>query len=147
MKRADILTSLVLIALALVGIFWAVPRETVAGEPGEIAPADLPTIALWVIVGCAAWQLVTSHRRADGKANPIDRFAALFIAIAALALVAALLGIWWLGYIAGGVACILAIGAALRPTGVTWAWLVAVALALPVGIYVLSWHGLRLSLP
>lgn len=147
MKRADILTSIVLIALALIGIFWAVPKETVAGEPGEIAPADLPQIALWVIVGCAAWQLFASVRERQSKANPLDRFAVAFMAAGTLTLITALVGIWWLGYIAGGVLCILGIGAAMRPTGVTWAWLIAVALALPVSIYVLSWHGLRLSLP
>ena len=71
----------------------------------------------------------------------------LFLALGTAVLVAALLGIWWLGYVAGGVVCILAIGALMRPTGLTWAWLAAVALALPIGVYVLSWHGLRLSLP
>ena len=147
MKRADILTSIVLIALALVGIFWAVPTETVAGEPGEIAPADLPQIALWVIIGCAAWQLFASVRGGKAKANPLDRFAVVFMAGGTLTLITALLGIWWLGYIAGGVLCVLGIGAAMRPTGLTWAWLLAVAVSLPVGIYVLSWHGLRLSLP
>lgn len=147
MKRADILTSIVLTILALIGIFWAVPQETVAGEPGEIAPADLPKIALWVIVGCAASQLLSSLRSDETKANPLDRFAILFLAAGTAVLVAALLGIWWLGYIAGGVLCIFLIGAAMRPKGTTWAWLVMVALALPIGIYVLSWHGLRLSLP
>lgn len=147
MKRADILTSLVLIALALVGIFWAVPKETVAGEPGEIAPADLPQIALWVIAGCATWQLVASLRHQETKDNPLDRFALLFLAVGTLVLISALLGLWWLGYIAGGVLCIFGIGAAMRPKGLTWAWLVAVALALPIGVYVLSWHGLRLALP
>lgn len=147
MKRADILTSLVLIAFALVAIFWAIPRETVAGEPGEIAPADLPKMALWVIAGCAGWQLLAAVRSSEATANPLDRFALLFLAIGTLVLISALLGIWWLGYIAGGVLCILGIGAAMRPTGATWAWLAAVALALPIGVYVLSWHGLRLSLP
>ena len=147
MKRVDILTSLVLIALALVGIFWAVPQETTAGEPGEIAPADLPMIALWVITGCAAWQLVVSLRKDDSEANPLDLFSLSFLALGTLVLVAALSGIWWLGYIAGGTLCILTIGAAMRPTGSTWAWLVGVAIALPVGIYLLSWHGLRLSMP
>ena len=147
MKRADILTSIVLIALALIGILWAVPKETVAGEPGEIAPADLPQIALWVIIGCAAWQLFASVRGDDSKANPFDWFALAFMTGGTLTLIAALAGIWWLGYVAGGVLCVLGIGAAMRPTGLTWAWLIAVALALPAGVYVLSWHGLRLSLP
>ncbi|MGI9520670.1 MAG: hypothetical protein ACR2PG_03380 [Hyphomicrobiaceae bacterium] len=147
MKRADILTSIVLVALALAGIFWVVPTETVVGEPGEIAPADMPKIALWVIAGCAGWQLVSALWIRNAKANPFDRFAMLFLAASTSVLFAALLGIWWLGYIAGGVLCIIGVGAIMRPKGGAWAWLVAVALALPVGIYALSWHGLRLSLP
>ncbi len=147
MKHVDILTSLILIALALAGIYWAVPQETTAGEPGEIAPADLPKIALWVIVVCGAWQLLQSLRSDAGKQNPLDRFALGFLTAGTLTLVAALVGLWKLGYVAGGVLCIFAIGAAMRPKGSNWAWLVAVALALPVGIYYVSWHGLRLSLP
>ncbi len=147
MKHVDILTSLVLIALALAGIFWAVPQETTAGEPGEIAPADLPGIALWVITVCGAWQLLQSPRRNDGRQNPFDRFAIGFLAAGTLTLIAALIGIWTFGYVAGGILCIFAIGAAMRPKGANWAWLVAAATILPVGIYFLSWHGLRLSLP
>lgn len=147
MKHVDVLASLVLVALALVGIFWAVPHETTAGEPGEIAPADLPKIALWVIVVCGAWQLVLSLRSPDAKPNPLDRFAVGFLAVGTLTLFLALIGIWKLGYLAGGVLCVFAIGAAMRPRGMNWAWLAAVSLALPIGIYFLTWHGLRLSLP
>ena len=147
MKHVDILTSLVLIALALLGIFWAVPIETTTGEPGEVAPADLPKFALWVIVICGAWQLVTSLRSVEAKPNPIDRFAAGFLTAGTGTLFLALIGIWKVGYVTGGILCILGIGAAMRPKGVNWAWLAAVSLALPIGIYFLAWHGLRLSLP
>ena len=147
MKRVDIVASLTLVALALAGIFWAIPKETVAGEPGEVAPADLPKFALWVIVVCGAWQLLTSLRAGSDKQNPLDRFALGFLAAGTLALIAALIGIWKLGYMAGGALCIFAIGAAMRPKGYNWVWLVAVSVALPIGIYILSWHGLRLSLP
>ena len=147
MRRVDIVASLVLIAFALLGIFWAVPHETTAGEPGEIAPADLPQFALWVIVVCGAWQLLTAIKGVSGKPNPLDPFALGFLAIGTLALFLALIGIWTLGYIAGGILCVLGIGAAMLPKGTTWAWLIAVSLIFPLGIYVLSWHGLRLSLP
>lgn len=147
MKHVDMLTSLVLIALALVGIFWAVPLETTAGEPGEVAPADLPKIALWVIVVCGTWQLLTSLRSTDTKPNPLDRFAIGFLTAGTATLFLALIGIWKLGYVAGGILCVLAIGAAMRPKGMNWAWLAAVSLTLPIGIYFLAWHGLRLSLP
>ena len=147
MRHVDILTSLVLIALALVGIFWAVPNETTTGVPDEVAPADLPKIALWVIVACGAWQLVSSLRSGEAQPNPIDRFAAGFLTAGTATLLLALIGIWQLGYVAGGVLCILGIGAAMRPKGMIWAWLAAVSLTLPIGIYFLAWHGLRLWLP
>lgn len=146
-SRVDIAAALVLAALALVGVFWAVPRETVAGDPGEVAPADVPTIALWVIFGGAVWHAVIAFSGRSSSGATIDRFAALFLGAGALALLAAMFGIWGLGYVAGGVLCIFAIGAAMGPRGRTWAWLAAVAIALPIAIYYLSWHGLRLSLP
>ena len=146
-SRVDIAAALVLAVLALASVFWAVPQETVAGDPGEIAPADVPTIALWVIFGCAIWQAASAIVGRAGGAATIDRFAALFLGVGAMALLAAMLGIWALGYVAGGILCIFAIGAAMGPRGWTWAWLAAVAVALPVAVYFLSWHGLRLSLP
>ena len=65
----------------------------------------------------------------------------------AAVLMAALGAIWGFGYIAGGVLCILAIGAAMRPKGTIWLWLVVVAVGLPLATFYLTWHGLRLSLP
>ena len=145
--RVDVVAALVLAALALVGVFWAVPRETVPGDPGEIAPADLPTLALWTIFGCAVWQAVASLLGKAGKTVTIDRFAALFLGAGAVALAAMAVGLWMLGYVAGGVLGVFLIGAAMRPMGAQWAWLAAVAVLLPVAVYYLTWHGLRLSLP
>ena len=145
--RADVLAALMLALFALAGIFWAIPRETIEGDPGEIAPADVPTIALWVILICSVWQAIAALSGRAGGSPSFDRFAGGFLALGALTLLAAMAGIWGLGYIAGGVLCVFAIGAAMRPKGITWAWLAGVSVVLPVAIYHLTWHGLRLSLP
>ena len=145
--RADILAALVLAVFALIGIFWAVPRETVEGDPGEIAPAVVPVVALWVIFACAIWQGATSLANRARASGEFDRFSLGFLVISAAVLMAALGAIWGFGYIAGGVLCILAIGAAMRPKGTIWLWLVVVAVGLPLATFYLTWHGLRLSLP
>lgn len=148
MKRLDQWTSVFLILLGLVSIFWLVPRETVPGEPGEIAPADLPKFALWVIVFCAAAQLVTSLRKTTADAaNPMDRFAVLFLVGSAVLLFAALIGIFQLGYVFGGILCMLAISLLMRPSRPMWPWIIVLSVVLPTGLYWLTWHVLRLSLP
>lgn len=146
-SRSDISVALVLALLALIGVFWAVPRETIPGEPGEIAPGALPSFALWTIFGCAVWQAVISLTGKVAASGSIDRFSLLFLGIGGLALLLAMAAIWGFGYVAGGILCILAIGVAMRPKGAAWVWLAVVAVGLPVAIYYLSWHGLRLSLP
>jgi len=148
MKRLDLWTSVLLIVVGLVTIYWVVPRETVTGEPGEIAPADLPKFALWVIVFCAGAQFITALRsKASDAANPMDRFAVLFLVGGALLLFAALIGMFQLGYVFGGILCMLAISALMRPARPLWPWIIALSLVLPIGLYWLTWHVLRLSLP
>jgi hypothetical protein len=148
MKRLDQWTSALLILVGLVSIFWILPRETVPGEPGELAPADLPKFALWAIVLCAAAQLLASLRRSSGDtANPMDRFAVLFLVGSAALLFAALVGIFQLGYVFGGILCLLAIALLMRPSRSMWPWIIGVCLVLPTGLYWLTWHVLRLSLP
>lgn len=148
MKRVDQWTSVLLILAGLAGIYWVVPRESVPGEPGEIAPADLPTFALWVIICCAGAQLVTALRKATADApNPMDRFTALFLVASTVLLFAGLTGIFQFGYVAGGILLMLSISFLMRPLRSLWPWIILLSVLLPTGLYWLSWHVLRLSLP
>jgi ABC-type transport system involved in multi-copper enzyme maturation permease subunit len=147
MRIADLISGLVLAAAGLVIAIWVIPAENVAGEAGEFSSAFLPGLAMISIAGLAVLQAgLAGFGRATGR-PPIDRFSALFIIAASGVLALALWLIATFGFVIGGMVLIGGVGLAMFPSRRARWWLLAVAIALPVGSYALAWYGLRLSLP
>ena len=151
MKRSDLVCGGALVLFGLAAIFLVIPGQTVPGDEGEIAPALLPTVAMWMVVVCALWQIIDALVRADdggdAGAGGLDPFAAVFLVVAGAGLAVIVGVLAGLGYLVGGIVITLAIGFAMRPAGAQRWWLIAIAVVLPVAIHLLAWQGLRLALP
>ncbi len=157
MRMADLIAGAALTLIGVVLIFLVIPAETVPGDEGEIAPALLSTAAMTVIAVLGFLIFLSALRRrpdsglvADSMA--VDWGAVRFFFAVALGLSAAWLAVWALGFVASGI--LIVIGFALfLLRGIPWRdWRLAVSITLvavtvPVAIYLLVWHGLRLSLP
>ena len=156
MRAANVLASICLILLGLLALIWVIPAQTVPVDPGELPGSLLPSVAAWVVVGAALWQLaqiLLSGRKAASRepAAPgygVDsRSSLLFFLGSALTLALFLLAIAQFGYLIGGAIGVLMLGWLMKPTGAARWWLLVVAAVVPAGVYYLALHLLRLSLP
>ncbi|MAG98240.1 MAG: tripartite tricarboxylate transporter TctB family protein [Alphaproteobacteria bacterium] len=147
MRAADLITGPILAVVGLVLALWVIPIESVPGDEGEIAPAFMPTAVVTVIVVLAILQTIVAGFAGKRSVPAIDRFSALFVVASAVLLTLALAATAALGFVIGGTATIIFIGFLMRPTGAARGWLIAVAVAFPLGSYYLVWYGLRLALP
>ena len=133
MRFTDLISSLALVLFGLVLAIWVIPPESFPGDPGEMAPAFLPTVAAVVIVTLAGFQTVIAGVGQKVPTPGFDRFSILFIiaSSAVFGLVVAM--IMNFGFIAGGISSIALIGFIMRPKGSERWWLLAIAVALPLG--------------
>lgn len=149
MQRQTVNTAagLLLAVVAAGAALWVIPEQAAPGDEGEIAPALLPIVAAVTIAVFAVVQAVSTALGRGAEPVEFDGRSALFalVALAALAVCVALM--MWLGFRAGGAIAIAAIGIAMKPSLKIAGWLAAVAIILPLGAYMLAWHGLRLALP
>lgn len=156
MRLADLITGAVLAISGVVFLFWIIPLETVPGDEGEIAPALMPMAAMTVmtvlglvIFGSALWRRPGS--RSASASMAVDWGSVRFFFSVAIGLFGALAAVWLLGFVLSGILIVLGFAFFLaRDFWRQWrlaASVVLVALAVPVAIYYLAWHGLRLSLP
>jgi len=136
-----------LVLCGLVLAIWVIPVESVPGDPDEMAPAFLPTVAALIIVVLAGFQTVIAGVGQKVPPPDFDRFSVLFLIASAVVFGLVIALIMNLGFIGGGISSIALIGFIMRPKGSERWWLLAIAVALPLGSYLLAWHGLRLSLP
>ncbi|MBT3915880.1 MAG: hypothetical protein HOF23_05860 [Rhodospirillaceae bacterium] len=147
MRFTDLISSLALVLFGLVLAVWVIPVESFPGDPGEMAPAFLPTVAAVIVVALAGFQTVIA---VVGRKTPpleFDKFSILFLIASAVVFGVVIALIMNLGFILGGISSIALIGFIMRPKGSERWWLLAIAVALPLSSYLLAWHGLRLSLP
>ena len=147
MRFTGLISSLALVLFGLVLAVWVIPVESFPGDPGEMASSFLPTIAAVVIVALAGFQTVIAGLGRKAPTPGFDRFSILFIIASAVVFGLVIAFIMNFGFIIGGIASIALIGFIMRPKGTERWWLLAIAIALPLGSYLLAWHGLRLSLP
>ncbi len=147
MRFTDLITGLILVLFGSVLAIWVIPVEAFPGDPGEMAPAFLPTVAAVVIVVLAGFQTIIAGGGRKTPPPDFDGFSVLFLiaSAAVFGLVIALIMIF--GFTAGGISSIALIGFLMRPKRSERWWLLAIAVTLPLGSYLLAWHGLRLSLP
>ncbi|MDP7641530.1 MAG: tripartite tricarboxylate transporter TctB family protein [Alphaproteobacteria bacterium] len=147
MRFADLISGLILVLFGLILAVWVIPAEAFPGDPDEMAPAFLPTVAAVVIVALAGVQTVVAGVGREPPPPDFDRFSVVFLIASAAVFGLVIALIMNFGFIVGGISSITLIGFIMRPKGSERWWLLAIAVALPLGSYMLAWHGLRLSLP
>ena len=146
-QTVNTVAGLVLAAAAAAAAIWVIPEQAAPGDEDEIAPALLPIVAAVTIAVFAVVQAVSTALGRGAEPVEFDARSALFALVSLAGLGACAAMFMWLGFRAGGAIAIIAIGLAMKPSLGVLGWLTAVAIALPVGAYMLAWHGLRLALP
>lgn len=154
MRRADFLSGTLLALLGLVMVVWVIPAETFSGDEGEIAPAFVPSVTM-IVIGVLGALLVLARlpvlmRYLGGlagtlDAQPFDRVSLKVIFITGAGLFAALAVFAGFGYIAMGIATVIAFSLYLGRTN--WVALAVVAALVPVGTYFVVLHALRVAMP
>ena len=147
MRFADLISGPVLVLFGSVLAVWVIPVEAVPGDPGEIAPAFLPTVAAVVIAVLAGFQTVIAGMGRKKTPSDFDGSSVLFLLASAVVFGLVIALIMNFGFIIGGISSTALIGFLMRPKGSERWWLLIIAVTLPLGSYQLAWHGLRLSLP
>ena len=149
MKRADIITAILLLVTGLVMIFVIIPGQTYPGEEYGVPPATVPTAAMALVTVMAGILLV--QRLLDKKKNqkdtppPMKRLQWLHIAGFTLLLFAGLAAIKFLHFIPGGILilAVLMIIAGQRKS----LTILLVSVPIPFLVYAALWYGLRIPLP
>ena len=112
MKRAELISGILLLAGALAMIFWVVPAYTEIVEDTSIQPATYPSIALWAVALLSALLIAVS---AVGLRRPGDGEAAINLGnLKTLLLVGAIVAVAfvamdYLGYLVGGIGLVAAL--------------------------------------
>ena len=112
MKRAELISGILLLAGALAMIFWVVPAYTEIVEDTSIQPATYPSIALWAVALLSALLVAIS---AVGLLRPGDGEAAINLGnLKTLLLVGAIVAVAfvamdYLGYLVGGIGLVAAL--------------------------------------
>lgn len=111
MRRAEIITGIVLLIAALIMIFVVLPSQSEIVEDASIQPSFYPSLALWAMAGFSALMVLLAILRPaiPNDAGPLQlrNFQTLLLLGAILA--AAFVAIVYLGYIAGGVGLVAAL--------------------------------------
>lgn len=146
MRKAEIITSALLLLLSLAMIFFIVPAQTEPGEEFGVPPSTMPTAAMVVLGGLSLIHLIAKLRQADdGTPNPIPAASWKHIGLFTGLLFAGLAAIKYLSFIPGG---ILIIASMMLITGQRKPLIVGLtSIIAPCLIYVALWHGLRIPLP
>lgn len=105
MRRAEIITGLLLLIAALVMIFVVVPAQTEFVDDASIQPSFYPGLALWAMAVFSALMALLAFLKPavpnDTGPLTLKNFQTLLLLGAILA--AAFVAMTYLGYIAGGV--------------------------------------------
>ena len=112
MKRAELISGILLLAGALAMIFWVVPAYTEIVEDTSIQPATYPSIALWAVALLSALLIAVSAvgllRSGDGEAAlNLSNLKTLLLVGAIVA--AAFVAMDYLGYLIGGIGLVTAL--------------------------------------
>jgi hypothetical protein len=147
MRRADLISAGVLVALGLIALLYVIPNfVTVGGGSDDLSPAFMPyvaaalaTVSMLALLGSRWLRTSTSH-----EAAPFTRASAAFIAIAIVVLLATFVLLEEVGYRAGA-ACIVAGFMAMARAG--WRATVAAAIVFPLALWGLFDRLLDFPLP
>jgi hypothetical protein len=151
MRRADIVSGLVLTLFGIVSLFAIIPAQ-VGSDAGDssVAPDLFPLTLMWLLTGLAVllWvsRLAQSGKMQEEEPAPLEPNNFFFIVAASIGLLGSYLAITYLGFIVGSVLTValwmLAMGGRRHPIRLVVASLVAPAL-----IYVFFRHLFTVLLP
>jgi uncharacterized membrane protein len=108
MRRADIVSGLVLTLFGFVSLFAIIPAQvgSDAGDSG-VAPDLFPLTLMWLLTGLAvllwATRLARRGKKQEDEPTPLETQNFFFIVAASLALLGSYLAITFLGFIIGSV--------------------------------------------
>ena len=103
MRFTDLISSLALVLFGLVLAVWVIPVESFPGDPGEMAPAFLPTVAAVIVVALAGFQTVLAVVGRKPPPLEFDKFSILFLIASAVVFGVVIALIMNLGFILGGI--------------------------------------------
>jgi hypothetical protein len=147
MRKADIVTALLLMAGGLGLIFVIIPAFVGKGEEGDLAPGFMPVTAACLMVGLMGLLLVLRLVRGAGEDDdppPLPAAAWRFLGLAFVVLAAGHLLMQFAGFLIAGALMIAAFMGLMRVGPLRVA---AVALLGPLVIWGVFWQILGIPLP
>lgn len=149
MRRADIVSGLVVTLFGLVSLFVVIPAQVGSDAgPSDIAPDVFPLTLMWLLTGLAVllWVGRLVRRGKDDEPAPLAPENFFFIVTASIALLGSFLAITYLGFIVGSILTV-AVGILAMEGRRYPVRLVAVSLLAPVAIWAFFRHLFTVLLP
>jgi len=148
MRKADIVSAVILFVGGLITIFVIIPLQTTEGEKYGLPPAFFPTCSMVVLTVLSALLLLkglfSSNKDTDPPA-PLDSRSWLNIGLLSALLFLSLAAIKYLGFIIGGILMVASFMIYMRERRLITISLVS--LITPLVIYIVLWKFLRILLP
>jgi hypothetical protein len=148
MKKADLISSIFLLAVGLAFIFVIIPMQTAEGEEYGMSPSVVPTASMIIITGLAfvlLLQSIFSKRKGKDETVPFELRNWANIGLYSGLLFLCLGAIKYLGFILGGTFSIAAFMITMGGRNPFRVFLVSVPP--PVIVYLVLRYGLRIPLP
>lgn len=148
MRRADLISSGVLVALGLIAfLYWIPVYAPGAGDGEDLSPAFMPYVAAGLATAAMLWLFATRLLRAKVDAvapAPLSRGSWLFVATATIVLAVTFVLLDRVGYVAGA-ACIVA--GFMAMARVRWRTILGAAVVFPAALWLLFDKLLGFPLP